>query len=92
MVSVEIAGPHPPPTYAVVPDAVGSLASHIINECVGRAHGQGGFATMDIGRIVDYVVDPKKDLEEYRMCYLFLSILSSTFYINRRRTHDIIFY
>lgn len=66
MVSVEVAGPHLPQTYTVVPDAVGSLAGHIINECVGRAGREGGFATMDIGELIDYVVDPSTELERYR--------------------------
>ncbi len=42
------------------------MASHLINECVGRAGREGGFGTMDIGKLIDFVIDPSQDLAEYR--------------------------
>ncbi len=66
MISVEVAGPQPYQTYTLVPNQVRSLASHIINECVGRAGKVGGFATLDIGRLIDFVIDPCADLAVYR--------------------------
>ncbi|KAI4273236.1 MAG: hypothetical protein LQ337_004769, partial [Flavoplaca oasis] len=65
MISVEVAGPHPPQTYTLVPDTVRSIASHLINECVGRAGKVGGFATLDIGRLIDFVINPNMELDEY---------------------------
>ncbi|KAL8906118.1 MAG: hypothetical protein Q9207_002207 [Kuettlingeria erythrocarpa] len=61
----EVAGPHLPAAYEVIPDAIHSLASRLINECVGRAGREGGFGTMEIGRLIDFVIDPSKDLAEY---------------------------
>ena len=66
MISVEIVGPHPPQTYTLVPDTVRSIASDLINECVGRAGKVGGFATLDIGRLIDFVINPNVELDEYR--------------------------
>lgn len=65
-ISVEVAGPNLPQTYSLVPDTVHSLASHIINECVGRAGKVGGFATLDIGNLIDWVINPSSDLGRYR--------------------------
>ncbi len=70
MISIEVAGPHIYQTYVLVPDAVHSLASHIINECIGRGRKVGGFATLDIGRLIDFVIDPSTDLQEYRKSFL----------------------
>ncbi|KAL8798690.1 MAG: hypothetical protein Q9200_007721 [Gallowayella weberi] len=58
MVSVEVAGPHLPQTYSLIPDVVQSLASHVINECVGKDGRSGGFATLDLGRLIDFVLNP----------------------------------
>ncbi|KAL8712854.1 MAG: hypothetical protein Q9220_003062 [cf. Caloplaca sp. 1 TL-2023] len=66
MVSIELAGPHLPATYDIVPDTIQRLANHVINECVGRAGHEGGFATVDISKLIDYVVDPSSDVEHYR--------------------------
>ena len=65
-ISVEVAGPNLPSIYMVVPDTVHSLASHLINECIGRAGREGGFATLDIGKLIDLVVNPSSDLDQYR--------------------------
>ncbi|KAL8996660.1 MAG: hypothetical protein Q9169_003884 [Polycauliona sp. 2 TL-2023] len=75
-ISIEVAGPpNPHQTYTLVPDAVRSLASHLINECVGRAGGRsGGFATMDLGRLIDFVVDPCADLDQYPSSSAFLTV------------------
>lgn len=74
MISVEVAGPQPYQTYTLVPNQVRSLASHIINECVGRGGKVGGFATLDIGRLIEFVIDPCTDLAVYREPLLSLSI------------------
>ncbi|KAI4288658.1 MAG: hypothetical protein L6R35_002076 [Caloplaca aegaea] len=74
LIAVEIAGPHLPVTYTAVPDAIQSLASHVVNECVGRARRVGGFATMDIARLIDFVVDSSVDLDEYPPSSTFLTV------------------
>ncbi|KAL8726628.1 MAG: hypothetical protein Q9166_006587 [cf. Caloplaca sp. 2 TL-2023] len=74
MVSIEVAGPHLPQTYALVPDTAYSLVSHIINECVGRAGRVGGFATLDIGKLIDFVINPSVDLEQYPPSSTFLTV------------------
>lgn len=66
MISVEVTGPHLPATYIAVPNAIRSVASHVVNECAGRAGRLGGFATMDIRRLIEFVVDPFVDLDQYR--------------------------
>ncbi|KAI4116792.1 MAG: hypothetical protein LQ338_007662 [Usnochroma carphineum] len=69
-----VTGPHLPATYVVVPDAIHSLANNVINECVGRAGRVGGFATMDIGKLIDFVVDPSSDLGQYPTSSTFLTV------------------
>ncbi|KAL8791183.1 MAG: hypothetical protein Q9213_000140, partial [Squamulea squamosa] len=71
---VEVAGPHTYQTYVLVPDTVHSIASHLINECVGRAGKVGGFATLDIGRLIDFVIDPSTDLTVYPPSSTFLTV------------------
>ncbi|KAL8841766.1 MAG: hypothetical protein Q9170_000799 [Blastenia crenularia] len=73
-VSVEVAGPNLPATYTVVPDTIRTLAGQIINECVGRASRVGGFATLDIEKLIDYVVDPSSDLDRYSSSTAFLTV------------------
>ncbi|CAO1602366.1 hypothetical protein XANCAGTX0491_005979 [Xanthoria calcicola] len=74
MISVEVAGPQPYQTYTLVPNQVRSLASHIINECVGRGGKVGGFATLDIGRLIEFVIDPCTDLAVYPPSSTFLTV------------------
>ena len=66
MISVEIAGPNLPETYTAAPDSIRSLTTEVINRCVTTGRGKGGFATMGIRTLVDYVVDPSSNLETYR--------------------------
>ncbi|KAL8704871.1 MAG: hypothetical protein Q9201_001987 [Fulgogasparrea decipioides] len=73
-VEYEVAGPHLPQMYGVVPDTIASLAGNVINECVGRAGRVGGFATMDIGKLIDYVVNPSSALGYYPPSSAFLTV------------------
>ncbi|KAL8985580.1 MAG: hypothetical protein Q9177_004396 [Variospora cf. flavescens] len=90
VIAVEIAGPHLPVTYNAVPDAIQSLASHVVNECVGRARRVGGFATMDIARLIDFVVDSAVDLDEYppSSTFLTVSVTSKAFNILSPGNYD----
>lgn len=88
MIAVEIAGPHLPVTYTAVPDAIQSLASHVVNECVGRARRVGGFATMDIARLIDFVVDSSVDLDEYRKTATFFNVARFAPLVVLRLTFD----
>lgn len=98
MISVEVAGPSPYQTYTLVPDTVRTLAAHIVNECVGRAGKVGGFATLDIGRLIDFVIDPCTDLAVYCEPLLLLpppppsfplerNIVITMFFVNHVQQH-----
>ncbi|KAL9004584.1 MAG: hypothetical protein Q9188_002593 [Gyalolechia gomerana] len=50
------------------------MASDLVNECVGRAGGEGGFRTLDLGKLIDYVIDPSSDLDRYPSSAAFLTV------------------
>ncbi|KAL8807065.1 MAG: hypothetical protein Q9182_000898 [Xanthomendoza sp. 2 TL-2023] len=60
--------------YSFVPDAVQSLASHLVNDCVGRDGRSGGFATLDLEKLIDFVLNPSTDLENYPPSSTFLTV------------------
>lgn len=76
--SIEVAGPILPATYSLVPDTIQSMANELVNGCVGRSGRQGGFATLDIGKLIDYIVDPSSDLEAYPASAAFLTVSVTT--------------
>lgn len=62
MIFVEIAGPSPPVSYLAIPDQIRGMVDGIIDGCVYNGHGIGGFATRDIGKLLDYVTEPDTDI------------------------------
>ena len=67
---IEIAGPTTPDIYMAVPNEIRGMAAWIIDQCVaGSGRGYGGFATKDIGKLLDYVTEPDVKISEtYRKC------------------------
>lgn len=68
MVSVEIAGPSPPLTIVAIPNQVRGLAAWVANECVSRGGGHGGFATLMIGNLIGFALNPAISLFRDRLC------------------------
>ena len=62
---IEIAGPTSPAIYEAVPNEVRGMAAWLIDQCVGGSgRGYGGFATKDIGKLIDYVTEPDTKISE----------------------------
>ena len=59
-ISVEIAGLDME-SFSLRPDTVRELAGWVINRCV-QGPGFGGFATLGINNLINYVVNPATDL------------------------------
>ena len=63
MISVEVAGPNRPLSYSVIPDDIRGMAQYVIQECVEYRGGIGGFSTLGLGNLVNYVVAHQADPE-----------------------------
>ncbi|KAL9116833.1 MAG: hypothetical protein Q9187_006636 [Circinaria calcarea] len=59
-ITIEIGGRDVPPVVNLVPDKIEELASFVLAQCV-REQETGGFATMGLGLLVDYVMNGREE-------------------------------
>ena len=64
MISVEVANPSGESISQIVavPDSLRGMAGWIINRCVAATGGIGGFSTLAIQNLVNYVNNPDTDI------------------------------
>ena len=63
-VSVEAAGATLPSTIRMIPKHLQGLAGWVINRCVVHADGLGGFTTFGFSELMDFLLNPRSDLQE----------------------------
>ena len=61
-ISVEIAGPARAMTYNARPNDIRAAADQLINYCVFKNNGIGGFITKDFDNLINYVTAPQTDI------------------------------
>ena len=79
-ISVDIAGPVNINKINVVPNDIRGMAGYVANHCVRRG-GVGGFVTKRIQGLVDFVTNPRSDIEDpdYPDSTAFLTLTVSNF-------------
>ena len=61
-ISLDVSGPNHITEINLIPNEIRGMAAHLANTCV-RHSGVGGFVTKRIQGLVDFVTDPKSDIE-----------------------------
>ena len=62
VISVEVGGPSAVRSITLTPNQLRGMAGYLVSHCVGTEK-TGGFITTKIANVVDYVTDPKADLD-----------------------------
>ncbi|KAL2038089.1 hypothetical protein N7G274_009036 [Stereocaulon virgatum] len=77
-ITVDVSGPVNIRTIRLVPNNIRNMAAYVATRCIGN-EGNGGFITMGIQHLVNFVTDPRSNLEApiYPPDSVFVTVLAS---------------
>ena len=64
-IAVDVSGPVEINRFTVVPNDIRGMAAYVASQCLGTA-GWGGFVTREIQELLDFVTDPRSDIDSQR--------------------------